>query len=94
MTAEPNVYPHHTVCDSLYKEVIDALKDANYDIKKKWQLLNLATEILQKSSTVLKTTYSPEFRSLARSLPTSDEPTSCQYALGIYLARCTYCELK
>ncbi len=94
LQAEADVYPHHAVCESLYKAVIEALKDPNYAIKKKWQLLNLATEILHKSSIAVKKTYSMEFRSLAQALPIGNDPTNCQYALGIYLSRCTHCRFK
>lgn len=79
----------HDLFTSLYKAVIGALKNDNYQLEKKWRLLSSTTEILAKSPEEPMQAHSFEIRTLIRSLPAS--PDDHQMAEQ-FMANCTTCK--
>ncbi|KJA17515.1 hypothetical protein HYPSUDRAFT_124978, partial [Hypholoma sublateritium FD-334 SS-4] len=78
------------VCESLYSGVIGALQDSNYNLKKKWDLLNLTVDILETSPFKLKESYSTKIYSLILPLLAGDNTSAThRQTITTSLARCT-----
>lgn len=78
------------VCESLYKRLLVTLQDSEYDLDKKWRLLDLAVEILKKSPFELKDFHSAKIRALVLRLSNGDDTTAALQKLAkAFLAQCT-----
>ena len=80
------------VCESLYGGLIGTLKTSDYNLERKWQLLNIAQGILENSPFELKESHLTQIHALVLPLLSASNTTAAHWkSVKEFLHCCTNC---